>query len=666
MTGLVNFEIEPINNLERMIAGGEGSWLAEEITQKLIINRIRDDGAIDAYVPLGEIDTGNVPIDPGNLKIVKDLLEERSRETGGTGQRDPVVIGYVQREGLFLLDGYHRYAAQEERGIDKLHATVELMPRFDDVVKRRLEYARTHKKIAFARQVGWIQELWDRTDWSEQIPNVISAFRACRDDYAFDRSEDVALIDSLSDKDFSSVRNWLREHCDEWSLGINDFFEELKTVEGISSNLVPLIFSQAGKVPPGRIGRSSAEAVVEVYPGEYDIQEAVVKRIIDHKLSKDQVKTFLDYLENNTPLSAEDVDRLSAAIDFNRLSTAKKFQTNHRRNRISQQRMETMNAIDVVQMLRHIISELHDASVSNTLTDGDLDNIKAVYAGLGAIILRNSEDDDLVDRADKKHLHQAEYSCGKSAITDDSSREKLDTPDDLKLTDTQKAMAVENLNLVDKLVRHDFRRQMIMFGYADLYGAGVEGLVSSVMSYQPDKSIEFAAFARHRIRGAILDYMRSMDFASRSLRKVEREISSARGDFEAKNKRSPHMAELAQALDIHPSKLNKIFGEIEASNPISIHTTMTTHDEEISLVDIIEDVKALDPEELVDESETRLELKVAISRLSAKKRSVIESYFFRGYTLLEIAEDQGLTESRISQILSSALRDLKALLPGSL
>src|SRR3989344_1110249 len=225
------------------------------------INRIREDGAIDANIPLDQMDVAGVPTDPKNVKRLVALFDERAAEVGGTGQRDPIVIGHVPGDGLYVLDGFHRHETQVLRGVTHLHSTVEPNLTYDQVVQRRLEYANTHTEIEFARQVDWVQSAWERTPWSDTIPSVLTAFRAHQDDYAEEETDDVALIDSLEDDVYEQIRNWVATQSRAWNLTPRQIRENLAKVEMFDKELLPLVYKGPGQPPTGRIGLRHVEVI---------------------------------------------------------------------------------------------------------------------------------------------------------------------------------------------------------------------------------------------------------------------------------------------------------------------------------------------------------------------------------------------------------------------
>lgn len=287
-----------------------------------VINRVREDGVIDAHIPLGQLDVSGVPLDLENVKRLVGLFDERAAEVGGTGQRDAVVVGHVQRDGFYMLDGFHRHETQTRRGVPLLHSTVEPKITYDQVVQRRLEYAHDHPEIEFAREVEWVQGAWERTPWHELMPDAITAFRALKKDYADEGTEDVALLDSLSEEEFQQVREWVTTQSAAWGYTPRQIREKLAHVEFFAKDLVPLIYRGAGLPPTGRIALTTVDAITETYAGEYQIQGAVVSLVLKHGLNAPQTRVLISKLEDQNVLSAAAVRRVAKSIDFDRIKAS--------------------------------------------------------------------------------------------------------------------------------------------------------------------------------------------------------------------------------------------------------------------------------------------------------------------------------------------------------
>ncbi len=369
-------------------------------------NRIREDGAIDAYVPLEVVEVMDVPTDPRNIQRLIGLFDDRAKEVGGTGQRDPVVIGHVPSDAFYMLDGFHRHEVQTQRGESHLHATVEPNLTYEQVIKRRLEYAHTHPEIEFARQVEWMQSVWERTLWSETIPNVLTAFRAFQDDYAFDQTDDIGQIDSLSEEVYQQIRKWVAEQSKEWGYTPLQIRESLARVESFDRDLMHLVYQKVGPPPAGRISLKHVEVITDTYPGEFDIQKAVVDFIIDRELNAAQTEVFINELEKDNPLGQEDVYESAQKFDFLQLKarsmkTKTTMSKTNRRTEGSSDFEHDVEVTDIMEALRKSLPQLKKRVTEGVWNPTDTENALEITLALSEILAQLSlkSADVVVERA---------------------------------------------------------------------------------------------------------------------------------------------------------------------------------------------------------------------------------------------------------------------------
>src|ERR1044071_6631677 len=171
---------------------------------------------------------------------------------------------------------------------------------------------------------------------------------------------------------------------------------------------------------------------------------------------------------------------------------------------------------------------------------------------------------------------------------------------------------------------------------ADLISYGLMGLIGAIERFEPERGIKFETFAMTRIRGAIIDELRSLDWVPRSVRSRAREIEAAQAKLEHELQRAPSEPELAARLEISEEEL------------------------QASLLDTISDPRAEDPQESLASSEVKDRLTEAISSLPEREQLVVALYYYENLTLREIGEVLGVTESRVSQLHTKAVMRLKS------
>ena len=194
----------------------------------------------------------------------------------------------------------------------------------------------------------------------------------------------------------------------------------------------------------------------------------------------------------------------------------------------------------------------------------------------------------------------------------------------------------------------------------DLARAGALGLVEAAQRFDESRGVPFHRFAAQRIRGAILDAVRSADWAPRSVRNSARALERTSHALATDLGRAPTADELAEAMDITPAQLRRIQDRVYRSVVLALdHTVSDEDDEDLSLVDVLTGDDANDPCETLETRELRAFLRDAVKNLPERHRLVIIGYFLENKTSADLARFLGVTESRISQVRTEALAMLR-------
>ncbi len=198
--------------------------------------------------------------------------------------------------------------------------------------------------------------------------------------------------------------------------------------------------------------------------------------------------------------------------------------------------------------------------------------------------------------------------------------------------------------------------------FDELVSAGSLGLIDAVDKFDPDKHVTLKTYAQYRIRGAILDELRSMDRYSRSIRKKIQELAAATKKLEETSGVTPSDEEIAAQLGVTIDEYNDILTQINGATILSMDAFLKTKNNETSSeTRFLSSLKVKDtPSEEFDRAEMKALLADAISRLNEKEKLVVSLYYYEELTLKEIGEVLNLTESRICQIHTTILNKLKA------
>src|SRR5690554_3350477 len=194
----------------------------------------------------------------------------------------------------------------------------------------------------------------------------------------------------------------------------------------------------------------------------------------------------------------------------------------------------------------------------------------------------------------------------------------------------------------------------------DLESFGFFGLLDALDKFDETRQIKFETYAATRIRGAILDGLRSMDWVPRSVRSKIRMLEKQVYELTNELGRSPSDSEVAAALDLTPERYYELLTEVKGVNLFSLDETIATDKEgdSLKIVDLVIDSDGL-PEHKIVETESVEELTAAVESLSEREQLVLALYYHEGLTLKEIGHVLEVSESRVSQIHTKAVMTLR-------
>jgi RNA polymerase sigma factor FliA len=202
---------------------------------------------------------------------------------------------------------------------------------------------------------------------------------------------------------------------------------------------------------------------------------------------------------------------------------------------------------------------------------------------------------------------------------------------------------------------------------ADLISYGLIGLINAIERFELEREIKFETYAITRIKGAIIDELRALDWVPRSVRARAREIERTHAKLEHRLHRTPTDEEMAREMGLSDDEFQEALVKISNSTVVALDELWSVSDasgDQVSLLDTIQDHDAPDPVRLLDASELKDLLAEAIAALPEREKLVIALYYYENLTLREIGEVLGVTESRISQMHTKAVLRLKSRLQG--
>lgn len=218
----------------------------------------------------------------------------------------------------------------------------------------------------------------------------------------------------------------------------------------------------------------------------------------------------------------------------------------------------------------------------------------------------------------------------------------------------------QNLELVDILVGRMSTQVPAFMSRDDMRSAGMMGLIDAANKFDTSKNILFKTFAEYRIRGAIFDEMRKLDWFSRTLRDKQNRISKTMALLENKLGHSPSDAEMAKELRLSLEEYQDMLGDVSHLGCVSLHEALDNSGEGRQFIDALVDKRDnSSPVDIFENAELTTVIAEILKNLPEKEQLVISLYYYEELTQKEIAEVIGVSEGRISQLHSQALIHLK-------
>ncbi|HBM81486.1 MAG: FliA/WhiG family RNA polymerase sigma factor [Clostridiales bacterium] len=226
--------------------------------------------------------------------------------------------------------------------------------------------------------------------------------------------------------------------------------------------------------------------------------------------------------------------------------------------------------------------------------------------------------------------------------------------------ETREEKIIRYLPLVKYIVGRTFVSKYSPVSVDDLISFGVIGLIDAIDKFDPSKGVKFETYACIRIKGAIIDELRKLNWVPRSTTAKVSKLNQAREKLKNELKREPTDEETADALGIDLYELRKIEGYINYLSMESLDEVVFQSDgDDVHLYSLIEDERSPRPEKMIEDREMIKVLKKAIDMLNEKDRLVLALYYYEKLTLKEIGKLLGITESRVCQIHSRVIIRLR-------
>ena len=201
------------------------------------------------------------------------------------------------------------------------------------------------------------------------------------------------------------------------------------------------------------------------------------------------------------------------------------------------------------------------------------------------------------------------------------------------------------------------------FSFEDIVSFGIEGLIDAVEKYHPNRGAKFESYALMRIRGSIIDKIRSSDWLPRTLRRKIKEVKIVSERLKQEIGRAPTPHEVATEMGMTEDKIIEIMSSDVSVN--SIYDKKGTGEDSVEIIDTIEDESSERPEDEIEKTDAKQELESALKKLPERERTLLVLYYHENMTLKEIGEAINVSESRVCQLHAQAIMKLRNILSTS-
>ena len=220
-------------------------------------------------------------------------------------------------------------------------------------------------------------------------------------------------------------------------------------------------------------------------------------------------------------------------------------------------------------------------------------------------------------------------------------------------------LVITHVGLVKAMAHRLAQRLPAQVEMTDLISVGVLGLIDAAGRYRPSMGVPFDAFARRRVQGAMLDALRDLDWAPRSLRRMRRDLDATIARLRHDLAREPEETEIAAAMSLSPAEYAKVLDQVRTLDLGAIRQLDATGEDGTPLLELCMDNDE-GPDVQLERTELRQLLAKALLELPDRERQILALYYEEELTMAEIGEVIGVCESRVSQLRSLALSRLRA------
>ncbi len=291
----------------------------------------RDGGLIEAYVPISLIGQEEVAVDEGHVAELAMSIQKESEEHHNLGQLTPVLLGEVSGSDEFhIIDGFHRVPALASLGKDTVYATIKPDCTWEDIVDLRIVTAKSHKSVKFSRIVEWVEDAWNRTDWSSRV-NASSAFQM-----SFLKTN--GSRQGITKDESEAIRAWVRRKSEQWGISPTAIDQYLRTARLADPELVKAARERKRGHKLEVVTPAHLREIVRYLPNQHKLQNKVADAATEHTLTVPEARALA--LAISKANDEETVDEYIHSRVWERMGAASKTLTRKRYKDIDPNRPE--------------------------------------------------------------------------------------------------------------------------------------------------------------------------------------------------------------------------------------------------------------------------------------------------------------------------------------
>jgi hypothetical protein len=308
-----------------------------EFMEDVTIVREREDGAVDAYVPVGLIDQEEVAVNKEHVFELAASMKAEQEKRGADGQLTAVLLGHVPGENsLRLIDGFHRTGAKALNNDENVYSTIRFGCTEEEIIDLRILTANTHDSIKFSRLVEWVDDAWSHSPWAGSLKTAQA--------FSLVGVSGTGRNLGIDPNDAAEIKSWVKEKCDQWKLSPMTVYAHLKVADIADPELVKEARARAGGRSLDHISTSHLKCIAQSLPNRFAEQREVAAIAKEQNLTIPETKTLLSRVSDVE--TVDELKQIAGTRNWSQKSQQK--QTRSPRKSMAQSNAETAGLIEEI------------------------------------------------------------------------------------------------------------------------------------------------------------------------------------------------------------------------------------------------------------------------------------------------------------------------------